>query len=304
VASGGPPAVGDTAAESDVTGELAGGGVAFGEFVKSVGLAVAAAQSELDKTLVATAKQLSETQIDTVAIFEQQIKDEDGTMDRGEVHIQKLPLTNYLMPTAYQWSRVYLEADMNVQEFNSRSGFNIQQKSFSADTRITGNASTFGFGVSGTAGVSYGTSSTGVDSSYGQDVAAGKLHMEATLEPRGDVELPRPFVLQKGPRLQLLVGERQPVMDTADPPKQIGQKVKLTAVLQKTDGSKADADKSLSLSLSEPTLNYTSSGKTNADGKMDIEISRTGAAFDPANPIRALVRVSFGLVSQSVGISL
>ena len=300
----GPLGVGEAAAESDVTGELSGGGVAFGEFVKSVGLAVAAAQSELDKTLVKTAKDLSETEINTVAIFEQQIKDDDGTMDKGVVHIQKLPLTNYLMPTAYQWSRVYLEADMNVQEFNSRSGFNIQQKSFSADARVSGSGSMFGFSASGTAGVSYGQSSSGADASYGQDVAAGKLHMEATLEPRGDVELPRPFVLQKGPRMQLLVGERQPIMDTSDPPKQIGQKVKLTAVLQKTDGSKMDADKPLSLSISEPTLNYTASGKTDSNGKMDIEVTRTGAAFDPANPIRAMIRVSFGLVSQAVGIAI
>ena len=35
---------------------------------------------------------------------------------------------------------------------------------------------------------------------------------------------------------------------------------------------------------------------------MAIEITRSGAAYDPANPVRAMVRVSFGLVSQSVGI--
>src|SRR3954470_18959291 len=177
----GPLGVGETAAEADVTSQLNGGGVAFGEFAKSVGLAVAAAQAQLDKTLVETAKALSETQIDTVAVFEQQVKDDDGTMDKGVVHIQKLPLTNYLMPTAYQWSRVYLEADMNVQEFNSRSGFNIQQKSFSADARVSGSYGLGGFGVKGSAGMSYSNTSTGVDASFGQDVAAGKLHMEATL---------------------------------------------------------------------------------------------------------------------------
>ena len=36
----GPLGVGETAAESDITNELSGGGVAFGEFTKSVGLAV------------------------------------------------------------------------------------------------------------------------------------------------------------------------------------------------------------------------------------------------------------------------
>ena len=230
--------------------------------MKSVGLAVAAAQAELDKTLVTTAKALSETSINTVAVFEQQIKDDDGTMDKGVVHIQSLPLTNYLMPTAYQWSRVYLEADMNVQEFNSRSGFNIQQKAFSADARISGQAGILGTSASGTAGMSYSNTGTNVDASYGQDVAAGKLHMEATLEPRPDVQLPRPFVLQKGPRMQLLVGAKVELHEGNDPTKPVvGQKVSLTCVLQKTDGSPMDADKPLAVNISEPTLNYTSSGK-------------------------------------------
>jgi hypothetical protein len=301
----GPLGVGEAAVDSDVTSELAGGGIAFGQFTKSVGLAVAEAQAQLDKTLVDTAKALSETDINTVAVFEQQVKDDDGTMDKGVVHIQKLPLTNYLMPTAYQWSRVYLEADMNVQEFNSRSGFNIQQKSFSADARLNGNYGTFGFGVSGSAGFSYGSSSTGVDASYGQDVAAGKVHMEATLEPRGDVELPRPFVLQKGPRLQLLVGAREPIHQDNDTTKPvIGQKVSLKAALQKSDGSKMDADKPLSLNISDSSLNYKASGKTDANGEMAIEITRSGATYDPTTPVRAMVRVSFGLVSQSVGVVL
>jgi hypothetical protein len=302
----GPLGVGEAAVESDVTNELAGGGVAFGSFVKSVGLAVAEAQTQLDKTLVDTAKALSDTKINTVAVFEQQVKDEDGTMDKGVVHVQELPLTNYLMPTAYQWSRVYLEADMNVQEFNSRSGFNIQQKSFSADARMSGSYSLFGgFGARGTAGTSYGSSSTGTDASYGQDVAAGKLHMEATLEPRGDVELPRPFVLQKGPRMQLQVGSRTPIHQDNDTTKPvIGQKVGLTAVLLKTDGSAMEAGKAISLNISEPSLNYTASGVTDGNGKMNIEITRSGAMYDPNTPVRAMVRVSFGLVSSSVGVVL
>jgi hypothetical protein len=301
----GPLGVGETAAESDVTNELNGGGVAFGEFAKSVGLAVAAAQAQLDKTLVDTAKALSETQINTVAVFEQQVKDDDGTMDKGVVHIQQLPLTNYLMPTAYQWSRVYLEADMNVQEFNSRSGFDIQQKSFSADARVSGSYGLGGFGVKGSAGFSYGSSSTGVDASNGQDVAAGKLHMEATLEPRGDIELPRPFILQKGPRMQLQVGAREPIHQENDVTKPvIGVKVGLRAIVQKTDGSKMDADKPLALNISEPSLNYKATGKTDANGEMAIEITRSGATYDPNAPVRAMVRVSFGLVSQSVGVVL
>lgn len=300
-----PLGVGETAADSSVTDELSGGGVAFGEFVKSVGLAVAAAQTELDKTLVSTAKELSNTSIDTVAVFEQQIKDDDGTMDKGTVHIQKLPLTNYLMPTAYNWRRVFLEANMNVQEFNARSGFNIQQKSFSADARIRGSYGMLGGSISGSAGFAYGQSSSNVDASVSTDVAAGTLHMEATLEPRDDVALPRPFVLQKGPTLQLLVGARKAIHQDNDETKPvIGQKVDLTAHLKKTDGSD-NSGKDLSISISEPLLTYeTTASKTDANGEVKLTVKREGAAFDPTTPLKAIVRVSFGLVTSSVGISL
>ena len=296
--------VGETAADSDVTDELTGGGVAFGEFVKSVGLGVAAAQTELDKTLRETAKQLSETQIDVIAVFEQQIKDEDGSMDKGNIQMQKLPLINYLMPTAYHWRRVHLEADMSVQEFNARSGLNIQQKSFSAGMSASGGFGIFGGGFNASASANFSNSSTGVDSSFSTDSAAGKLHMEATLEPRSDVELPKPFILQKGPQLELQVGSRTEIHEDGDPTKPvISQKVALTALLKMTDGS-PNGTKPLSLTISDPSLSFTSPGKTDANGEMKIEVSRK--ILDPAadQPVQALVRVSFGLVTRTAGIVL
>jgi hypothetical protein len=126
------------ASPADVTDELEKGGPAFGAFVKAVGLAVADAQQKLDETLVTTAKALSETQIDVIAVFEQQL-DDDGQMDKGIIHMQKLPLINYLMPTAYKWSRVYLEADMKVKEFNGANGFNIKGKSNSFSVGASAN---------------------------------------------------------------------------------------------------------------------------------------------------------------------
>jgi hypothetical protein len=303
----GPLGVGETAADSAVSDELTGNGVAFGEMVKSVGLAVAAAQSALDKTLVDTAKALSETEIQTVAVYEQQINDADGTMQKGNVQLQKLPLTNFIPLTPYAWTRVYLEADANVQEFNSRTGFNIQQRSASAGTSFSANAGLFGLGGSAKGAASFGTSSTGVDSSLSTDLAAGKLHMEATLEPRTDIEVPQPFIVQKGPRMQLLVGARESLHEDNDATKPVtGTKVVLTAVLQKTDGSPMEAGKPLSVNISDTTVQYdmTPSGQTDANGKMTITVKREGAAFDPTTSLGAVVRVSFGLVTASAGIAL
>ncbi|MCA9903347.1 MAG: hypothetical protein KC547_05780, partial [Anaerolineae bacterium] len=175
------------ATDSDVTDEMTAGGPAFGAFVKSVGLAVAEAQKELDKSLVATAKELSDTQIDVIAIFEQVINDE-GEMTQGNVIKQKLPLINYLMPTAYQWSRVYLEADMTVSEFNSANGFNIKKTKLGIDASAGFEFGLGGIGVSGSNTNSFDYSNTNTSTATSVDKAAGSMHMEATLEPRSDIE--------------------------------------------------------------------------------------------------------------------
>ena len=200
---------------------MAKGGPAFGAFVKAVGLAVAEAQSELDKTLVTTAKALSDNQIDVIAVFEQEIND-NGQMLQGTPHVMKLPLVNYLMPTAYHWSRVYLEADMKVRQFNVANGLNIQGKSSSFNVGASASFSqTGGIGASGSIG--YGTSSTQVASTTSQFTAeaVGSLHLEATLEPRADVQLPKPFIIQKGPRLKVYAGSQENIPDPPTPTRQL-----------------------------------------------------------------------------------
>lgn len=278
---------------------------AFGTFVKSVGLAVAEAQTALDKTLVDTAKALSETQIDVIAVFEQQI-DDDGKMTQGNAIVQKLPLVNYLMPTAYQWSRVYLQADMRVSEFSAANGFNIQAKSNSFS--VGGNASYGAFsGLSAGGGISYGTSSSQVagGTTASQDVSAGSMHMEATLEPRADIELPKPFVLQKGPELRLAAGSMVDVTDAETGQKVIGHKVTITAELKGSSGALL-AGKLLEVRLSQP-LPYTLEpldGKTDPNGNLKVEITRSGAGVDPTKPIPVELRVWLGLVNQSITVQL
>jgi hypothetical protein len=304
------------ASASDITDEIERGGPAFGSFIKSVGLGVAAAQTELDANLVATAKALSEAQINVIAVFEQVLNDADGLMSVGNVHMQKLPLINYLMPTAYQWTRVFLQADMRVSEFNSANGFNISSNSSSLG--IAASASydrKKGLGVSGS--VSYGTSSYAAsgEASVSADTAAATIHMDAELKPRGEIRLPSPFVLQKGPRLTVLVGGSEGLKadgtTTTTASLITGRRVSLTAKLVKTAGAVHNGQP-LEVTIDQPTLSYrtshTSGGvatsTTDANGKLLIEIDRNGAAFDPTKPLPTSVQVRFGLVSQTVGITL
>jgi len=298
-------------AQSDVTDELAKGGPAFGTFVDSVGQAVAKAQTALDKTLVSTAESLSQTEINVIAIYEQQLKDEDGTMDKGNVVMQKLPLINYLMPTAYQWSRVFLQADMNVSEFNSANGFNIQSKSTSQAARASASYGLFGgFGASG--GVSYNTSSyaTSGGATYAQDYAAGTLHLEATLEPRVDVQTPKPLILQKGPTLKVTLDSRNEIdkdgNPTTDPAKVVARRIVLTATLLDKEG-KNNTGKTLAVSVDKPLLDYVTDpadSKTDASGQLKVTITHRATPQELATAVQAIVSIRFGLVVQPISISI
>ncbi len=302
-------AQGVTVPEADVTDEIAKGGPAFGTFLKSVGLAVAESQKALDDDLIATAHALSDQQIEVIAVFEQQLQDSDGLMAAGVTHVQKLPLVNYLMPTAYNFSRVFLQADMKVQEFNAANGFNIKGSSTSVSASAKASYGLGGFGASGGASFGYSTFNRSGEVSVAQDSAAGSIHMEATLEPRADIQLPRPFVLQKGPRLQVRIDTSGDIADPNDAAKpSIGRQIALKAKLLDTKSQPLGA-KTLDVTISDPQFNRDTVLPTDAvTGETTITIKNQWGAGKPAGqePQRkqALVTVSFGLVSQAIPISL
>jgi hypothetical protein len=260
-----------------------------------------------------TAKSLSDTQIEVIAVF-QQVMDDDGTITDGVPLTQKLPLINYLMPTAYQFSRVFLEADMNVAEFNAASGFNIQGSSTSVNAKASAGFGIGGFGASGSASFGSNSFQTSVNSSSSQDIAVGKMHLEATLEPRSDIELPKPVIVQKGPQLRLSVTSVQDqttaVPATGSTPattKVTGRQAVLTAELlggpAGSNPGKPLSGKSLEVSFDKP-FQFTTSGATDQNGHMTITVTRDGASFDPSIAAAVTGRVWLGLVSQTIVFNL
>lgn len=298
-----------TANESNVVDEAEGTSVAFGAFVKNVGLAVAAAQAELDKTLVETAKELSKATIDVVHTFEQ-VLDDDGQMTAsGTPKIQALPLVNYLMPTAYHWSRVYLEADMKVQEFNSKSGFDIMSKASSGGLRLGGGFGATGFSANGGFGFGSSSNQTSVQNGYSMDNAAGSMHMEATLEPRGDIELPKPLILQKGPVLTATVTKIEDIKEENPPEgqtaKTIGKKATILVTVKTSKGQPNKA-KTLDYSVDQAKINHSAANglTTDDNGQITIVLRREGAAYDSSTTLPVQVIVWLGLVSKTVTLSM
>ena len=293
-----------TASPAEITDELEKGGPAFGSLIRSVGLAVADAQTALDKNMRETALALSETNIKVIAVFEQVLTD-DGKMSRGTPIIEDLPLINYLMPTAYQFSEVKLFSSMKVSEFSSANGFNIQQRSSAFSANASGSYSRGRLSVGGSVGYATSNSNLDINSSSSQDAAAGEMQMEATLKPR-NVELPRPLLIQVGPSLDLSAGSRSDMTDSSTPPKVIGSQVTLTARLTKADGT-PNAQKSLSISV-DNGLTYTVNpvnGKTNAAGELEITVRRMKTVNDDlTKPLSAQVRVWLNLVNSAIEISI
>lgn len=297
------------AAESDITNELEKGGPAFGSFVGAVGTSIADAQAKLDKTFIETAQALSKETVKVVSVFEQVI-DDDGKLTEGKIHESELPLINFITPTAYKWSRVFLTADMQVSEFSAESGMNIQSRSTSFNIGARASYGLFsGFNAGGN--TNFSTSSFGQEltASAQTDSAAGQLHMEATLEPRDDIRPPQPYVLQKGPTLKLLIERIEDITGTAPsgggPAPVLGRKATIRAELRTQNGG-PNTGKSIDTVLSESGLAVTSTGETDEKGNTTLTVERRNPVNDgtPGAPVAFMVRAQFGLISDSLGLSL
>lgn len=310
-----PAATGDIsddpvrAAQASVVDELAKGGPAFGAFLRSVGLAVAETQAALDKTLVETSKALSEAKVQTVAMFTQELK-EDGTFDKATPITEELPLIAFVQPTAYQFTQVHLTADMEASEFNTANGFNIKKDSTDFNFNAQGSYSMFGgFGGSAGTDLTIKSDETKERKSSSERKAAGKLHMEATLEPRPAFALPQPFVVQKGPKIQLMVTDRKELdkdgNETTDPKLVTQRTVTAVATLLDKDG-KAVATRALDVACDSTAISLAvaDGGKTTTDGTLTITLKRTGLTADTIAPVNAVLRVSMNLVNASVPVSV
>ena len=311
-----------TIREADITPEAKEAGPVFGDFLKSVGFAVAETQEKLDETFRKTAEALSKQEINVIAVFEQKINN-DGEMTKGECHVQQLPLINYVMPTIQEISRCEISADMKVSEFSSGNAFQIQGKSTSVSAGVSGSYGMFGGSVSGHFGASHNSYDVNGGSNYAQDSSVGSMHLEATIQPRENVQLPKPFIVQKGPSLTLGVVKTEPLYRTekaakeGEADKQVvnGRRVIISAELRDEKGE-ALPNKELRVSVDQPTVlrDLPAGPKTgtlqNGDqpnpnaGKITIVLTRQANGTEEYKPVEATVRAFMGLVSETIVVAI
>lgn len=289
---------------ASVTDELGDGGPAFGTFLSKVGLAVADTQKALDMSMVETARALSAEKVEVVSVFEQEI-DESGNMGAGKVHMQKVPLVTLVTPTSLQFKQVFVTADMEVEEFTSNKGLTIKKSHTDFNLNAKANYSIFGgFGAGGGTNLNTSSDSYSDGLSTATDKAAGKLHMEATIEPR-EIPLPQPFVVQKGPRLSLVMADRKAVDQAgveADDAVAVARVVTIKAKLIKSDGT-ALGGKTLAVNV-EGGFPFSVSGPTDAAGGETTITVRRSLGKENRDPVNAVVGASLNLVTSSLTITI
>lgn len=303
------------AAQADVTDELEKGGPAFGSFLRSVGMAVAETQAALDKGLAETAKMLSSTTLEIPAAFVQELDDQGQVKEQEKdsegnlpgALMQKLPLIAIMPPTAYAFRQVHLTADMDVSEFNTANGFNIKKNHVGWDLNAEASYGLFGgFNASADTQLKTTFDNDSERRFTSEDKAAGKLHMEATLEPRHDITIPKPVLIQKGPKLRLNVVKREEFdaagVKATDPKLVAKRVVTINAKLVKQNGDPLVGD--LDVTCDAGFVCDTGAGTTASDGTLEIKVERTGLTPESNNPVSTVVRGRMKLVTAEVVINL
>lgn len=305
------------ASEADVTDELAKGGPAFGTFLKSVGLAVAETQAALDKTLADTARALSKETVRIPAAFVQEVNDEGEVVqvvpdeNTGELPgaiMQEFPLLAFVPLTGYGVRQVHLTADMDVSEFNTANGLNIKKNHVGFDLNARASYGLFGgFSASGDTALKTTFDNDSERRTTSEDKAAGKLHMEATIEPRHDILIPKPFLIQRGPKISMVpTGRAEFAGNTATtvPEDVTRREVTVTLKLLNKDGDP----------IPERMLDLTCDGnlfcdtgetpETDSDGKLVFKVVRDGMTKDNNAPTATVVRARMKLVAAEVVINI
>lgn len=208
-----PPAVIDAVLgevlAADATDEYSDIAPSFGEVLLSIGSSVAASQDLLDRGLVETAKQLSDTKITYVSEVIQELND-DGLPDlnNSELVEREVSLINFVSPTVHEWKYVGISMDLNVGEFDVEKGvrFSRKQSSFGGGLSLGGGGmfSVFsGFGLFGGFNIGGSTSKLEVTntSEREMDWASGQVRVDSLLGPRRTQKFPVPAEIAIGPQL-------------------------------------------------------------------------------------------------------
>ncbi|HEV7473878.1 MAG TPA: hypothetical protein VGN90_07505 [Pyrinomonadaceae bacterium] len=277
----------------------------FGDVLLSIGTGIADSQAELDRGVVDTAQQLSNTKIDVITDVIQRL-DDDGLPDveATELIHNKISLINFVNPTVHEWKHVSLSMDLSVGAIDKESGMSFSAKQTSDGTHLYG----LFWGFLGWFDTD-SQSQDQMDSSHSRqevDFATGQVRMDALLAPRRTTKFPIPAQITIGPSITFSQGSVQGISTNGVV---TGRSLDVLISVRKADGSgnpniplEAETDRFAFSWITAPP--FPQGSQTNADGLAKLQITRDipNPAF--ARPTKVKLSVRFGAVTKDLEVIL
>jgi len=282
-------------ANTDVSGQLSTAGMAFGDLVRLTGAAVADTQQKLNKTAADSTSALAKTLVDVIAVQEVDY-DDNGTVTGSKTFTSQLPLIDVVDPVLYQWSQVRLQGRFTASQFGATSSTDTHTNSSTDSSGQAGVMLIFGGGYNN---FQWDDSQTHVDSNFRVESSVGLMRMNAILEPRHDIGVPKPRQAVVGPQISIDAG---PIADVGNPATSRTMEVVVTYL--KADSTPISG-KELSIDTQGVGWSYKG-GVTTTDGTgaLTIVLTRQFVGDTPdRSPVDFVVSVRKGIVGESTTVT-
>ena len=282
--------------DANVSNEISTAGIAFGDLVLRTGQAVAETQNKLNATSSASATALATTLVDVIAVQEK-IYDDQGNLDEMVTHTRKLPLVNFIDPVFYQWSSVRLQGQFYADELATASS---SYSKVHTSTSKSGQGGLFIILGGGRTTYDWSDVTTQTTATATSDVSYGRMRMNALLQPRTDVGVPKPTQVLRGPRLAIIEGAITDVHDSGNGSGAlIARTMSVMMQYNRRDGTPI-AGKAISIETGGVPWSIVSSAVTNASGQMEILLRREFIDADAdTSPQNFVVTGRVGMVTNS-----
>lgn len=322
---------------NSVGDKLGGAGLAFGDLVKQVGMAVAQTQRRLNETCAATANSLATTTVDVIAVQATEYN-EDGTVKDNRNITMPLPLVNFIDPVNYEMATVHLQGVFQASEFKAANLTTTDASRYNGSTSLhlggwfsgpsagSGVQQAANAALNGSGGsynyASQGNTHTESGSATQQAYEFGQVRMNAEMIPRDDIGVPKPNHIVRGPSLLLVPQElkTEPVTPTAEHPL-----TERSIIVKVTYRRRPTADEpegtpiegaSFAIETGGLPWNYCSSvglvdeteastfKETDEDGVLYVKVRRTFTAGEDTALRSFIVTARIGLIATSVPVNL
>lgn len=281
-------------ANTDVSGQLSTAGLAFGDLVKLTGKAVADTQTKLNKTGADSTSALAKTLVDVIAVQELDY-DDNGDVTGEKTFTQQLPLIDFIDPVIYQWTQVRMQGRFTASQFATSASTDTHTNTSTDSSGQAGLLLVFGGGYNN---FQFDDTQAHVDSNFRIEDSVGLLRMNAVLEPRHDIGVPKPRQAIVGPRISVDGG---PIADVGNPA--TSRTMEVVVTYTNSDGDPL-ANKELAIDTQGVAWAYQAGSTTDGTGAVTIVLTRQFVGDNPdRTPVGFVVTVRKGVVSEATTVT-